>query len=91
MTAQDSPESVSLPYPHRRNDCVMCREQDADFHVLGAEGWTDLPNGYQARVCQGCMGKWLVTFALYSRPRDVSPGEPLAVQLELLPPGRDTW
>jgi hypothetical protein len=46
----------------------MCREQDADCHILGPEGWTDLPNGYRAKLCQNYIGKWLVTLALYSRP-----------------------
>jgi hypothetical protein len=67
----------------------MCREKDADFHILGEE--QNLPSGWQARVCQDCMGKWLVTHALYGRPRDVPPGQPVTVQFELLPPGRDTW
>ncbi len=28
---------TDLPYPHARNDCEMCRERDADVHVLGDE------------------------------------------------------
>ncbi len=27
----------ALPYPHARNDCEMCRERDADVHVLGEQ------------------------------------------------------
>ena len=53
-----STRQASLPaYPHHRSDCVMCREQDADCHFLVPEGWTDLPNGYRAKLCQNYIGK----------------------------------
>lgn len=51
---------MTLPYPHTRNDCTMCRERDADFHVLGDE-WNRADTGYQTLLCQGCLGRWLLT------------------------------
>jgi hypothetical protein len=51
---------VTLPYPHARNDCTMCRECDADYHVTGDQ-WNRPETGYQTLLCQGCFGKWLLT------------------------------
>jgi hypothetical protein len=51
---------TTLPYPHARNDCGMCRERDADFHVLGEE--CNRPDtGWMLLLCQQCFGRWLVT------------------------------
>ncbi len=80
---------TTLPYPHYRKDCVMCRERDADFHVLGAE-WNQ-PGKRPARVCRACMGPFLVTVALHSRPGGVGPGEPVTLRYEMLPPREDAW
>jgi hypothetical protein len=49
---------VSLPYPHARNDCQLCRGRDADVKVTA-----DYPAaGVRAAtlLCQQCLGKWSV-------------------------------
>ena len=74
----DAP-AVRLPYPHARNDCVMCREFDADFHVLG-EQWNRPETGYRTLLCQGCLGKWMVS-PLYFR-RDRGP-EPVTIAVQI--------
>jgi hypothetical protein len=51
--------SDHLPYPHERNDCEMCRERDADFHVLGDE--YNQPGKRPLLLCQHCLGRWAVT------------------------------
>jgi hypothetical protein len=50
---------TTLSYPHARNDCEMCRERDADFHVLGEE--YNQPGKRPLLLCQACFGSWLVT------------------------------
>jgi hypothetical protein len=48
----------TLPYPHARNDCRMCRERDADFEVT-----IDDPvlKPRTSLLCQHCLGPWSVT------------------------------
>jgi len=53
---------TALPYPHARNDCVMCRERDADLHVLGEK--YNQPGKRPFLVCQGCIGKHLALRAI---------------------------
>jgi hypothetical protein len=45
---------VTLPYPHARNDCEVCRERDADFQAAVAGAGTCL-------ICQNCLGPFSVT------------------------------
>jgi hypothetical protein len=52
---------VRLPYPHARNDCVACRERDAD--VLLPDEST--PAKRPCQLCQGCLGTHLALKALY--------------------------
>ncbi|MGP3920549.1 hypothetical protein [Nonomuraea sp. 10N515B] len=80
---------MALPYPHTRNDCEMCRERDADFHVQ--EEQYNPPGKRPARFCQGCIGIFLTTHASYGRGRDVSPGEPFTITLAMLFPGEGSW
>jgi hypothetical protein len=49
----------ALPYPHERNDCEMCRERGADFHVLGEQ--FNKPGKRPLLLCQYCLGRWAVT------------------------------
>ncbi|MFD9948790.1 hypothetical protein ACFWYW_46935 [Nonomuraea sp. NPDC059023] len=82
-------EPSRLPYPHTRNDCGMCRERDADFHL--PEEIFSPPGKRPGRYCRQCVGEVLMVHAQYSRPRDADPDEPFTVTLVMLPPGRDTW
>jgi hypothetical protein len=78
-----------LPYPHARNDCEMCRERDADFHVLGEE-WNK-PGKRPLLLCQGCLGRWAVTVVYMLTSLDaVGQREPAEVTLAI-PPGRPPW
>jgi hypothetical protein len=54
-----------LPYPHAFNDCVLCREIDADFHVIGEEH--NPPGKRKLLLCRTCLGIWAVSYAI-SRP-----------------------
>jgi hypothetical protein len=45
---------MTLPYPHARNDCEVCRERDADFKAAMAGAGTCL-------ICQNCLGPFSVT------------------------------
>ena len=45
----------ALPYPHARNDCEICRERDADFHVLGEA--FNKPGKRPLLLCQHCLGR----------------------------------
>jgi hypothetical protein len=76
--AADTP--ASLPYPHARNDCGMCGERDADFHVLGAE-WNRPETGYQTLLCQACFGRWLSTPVYILSPG--REGHPVTVTVEI--------
>lgn len=78
----------SLPYPHTRNDCVACRERDADFYLLGVEH--NPPGKREARYCRACIGETLVVLALHGPGRG-SPADPLTVTVEMLPPGGGSW
>ena len=83
-----APDGVRrLPYPHARNDCVMCRERDADFHVPAR----DLPSGYTALYCRRCIGEFMITEAVFSRGSDVPRGAPAAIEYEVLSPTREPW
>ena len=53
---------TALPYPHARNDCVTCRERDADLQVLG--GNDSQPGKRPFLVCQGCIGQHLAVQAI---------------------------
>ncbi|HLT59778.1 MAG TPA: hypothetical protein VK020_01220, partial [Microlunatus sp.] len=46
---------VSLPYPHRRNDCERCRERDADMIIRRPR------SGRRGRIrcCRDCAGEVL--------------------------------
>lgn len=70
--------TTALPYPHARNDCEMCRERDADFHVLGEE--YNQPGKRPLLLCQPCFGVWLVT-PVYI----LEPGKPVTVSVEIAP------
>jgi hypothetical protein len=48
----------TLPYPHARNDCGMCRERDADFAVTVAD---PVVGERTSLLCQKCLGPWSVT------------------------------
>ena len=48
----------SLPYPHARNDCQVCRELDADFEVTVAD---PVVGERMSLLCQRCLGPWSVT------------------------------
>ena len=68
----------TLPYPHARNDCEMCRERDADFHVLGEEH--NRPGKRPLLLCQRCFGRWLVT-PVYL----LAEGRPVTITVEAAP------
>ncbi|MGW4792083.1 hypothetical protein ACWEPC_06675 [Nonomuraea sp. NPDC004297] len=82
-----------LLYPHARNNCILCREMDADFEIveeaLEPPSWT--PGRPPRRFCQGCIGRWMVTQAAYGRGNQTSPGEPLRVTVTMLGPGGGSW
>jgi hypothetical protein len=51
--------AAGLPYPHARHDCAICRERDADFHILGAQ--SSKPGKRPLLLCQRCLGPWALT------------------------------
>jgi hypothetical protein len=71
----------ALPYPHARNDCEICRERDADFHILG-EAYNK-PGKRPLLLCQACLGPWAVTQVYL-----MNEGQPAVITLEPAP-GRD--
>ena len=71
----------ALPYPHQRNDCEICCERDADFHVLGEE--FNRPGKRLLLLCQRCLGPWAVTQACL-----LNEDQPAVITLEPAP-GRD--
>ena len=73
--------SVPLPYPHERNDCEMCRERDADVHVLGDE--FNQPGKRPLLVCQGCLGMH-VALRVY-QDDGAWLGEPVTISVTLAP------
>jgi hypothetical protein len=48
----------TLPYPHARNDCGICRERDADFKVTVDD---PVVGARSSLLCQQCLGPWSVT------------------------------
>ncbi len=76
---------TALPYPHARNDCEMCRERDADFHVLG-EQWNQ-PGKRPLLLCQGCLGRCAVTL-LYVRSKPPGYDQPVTITIEPAPERR---
>ena len=73
--------TTALPYPHTRNDCEICRERDADFHVLGEA--FGKPGNRPLLLCQRCLGPWAVTQVYL-----MNEGQPAVITLEPAP-GRD--
>jgi hypothetical protein len=78
-TARVAAGSKPIPYPHRRNDCLACRERDADVQVLGEE--------YEDRrkrpllLCQACLGAHVSVRAHQTR----LPGQPVTVSVKVAP------
>jgi hypothetical protein len=56
----------------------MCREHDADFHVLGEEH--NRPGKRSLLLCQHCLGRWAVTQVYL-----LSDGKPATIVLEAAP------
>ncbi|MEQ0560709.1 hypothetical protein ABJI51_16605 [Amycolatopsis sp. NEAU-NG30] len=50
-----------LPYPHARNDCAGCREQDADVELLDHDG---RPRRVPHELCHRCLGLLVASLAL---------------------------
>ena len=69
---------TTLPYPHARNDCEICRERDADSHVLGEE--YNQPGKRPLLLCQPCFGRWLVV-PVYI----LAKGKPTTISVEAAP------
>jgi len=71
----------AFPYPHQRNDCEMCRERDADVHVLGEE--YNRPGKRPLLLCQQCLG----THAALRAISDSGPGldRPVTVTITVAP------
>lgn len=59
------PAPLSLPYPHARNDCTACREQDADVELLGPDGGPQTPGKRPVELCQRCLGPHLAWRAIH--------------------------
>jgi hypothetical protein len=78
-------EPGALPYPHARNDCEMCRERDADFHVLGDE-WNQ-PGKRPLLLCRKCLGEWAITRMWYGSGPDLD--QPVIITIEHSPYWRD--
>ena len=76
-----SDEPGSIPYPHTRNDCEMCREHDADVHVLGDA--FNKPGKRQLLLCAECLGKH-VALRVYQECGDYC-DQPLAVIVTAAP------
>jgi hypothetical protein len=72
----------SLPYPHARNDCEMCRERDADFHVLGEE--FNKPDHRQLLLCRRCLGEWAITRVWFGSGSD-DVDQPVAITIKRSP------
>jgi hypothetical protein len=59
--------SIRLPYPHRRNDCVACRERDADGELRDG---LDRPS----RLCRTCLGNHIAwALVAYDKPVTIYP------------------
>jgi hypothetical protein len=63
-------EFRSLPYPHERNDCVACRERDADVELV--EDPKPPAHVRPTLLCQRCLGKILALRVLHGAGRDLS-------------------
>jgi hypothetical protein len=74
----EAPSAPAFPYPHARNDCGLCRERDADFHVLGEE--YNKPGKRPLLLCQEDLGRWAVTQVYL-----VSQGQPVTIAIEAAP------
>lgn len=61
MTDPAPERAPRLPYPHRRNDCGMCRERDADVQVIAPADLADPPRLF----CQRCLGRFLAMVVLH--------------------------
>lgn len=60
----------------------MCRERDADFHVLGKQ-W-NRPGKRPLLLCQGCLGRWAVT-QMYLRSEPPGYDQPVTITVEPAP------
>lgn len=63
-------EPGKLPYPHERNDCVACRERDADVEL--AEDPEPPVHVRPTLLCQRCLGKVLALRVLHGAGGDLS-------------------
>lgn len=74
------PEPITLPYPHTRNDCFMCKARDADIQLVEKPPPDPLP-----LLCQVCLGRYLSTLVTWQsgRTRD----KPTTVTM-VVAPGR---
>jgi hypothetical protein len=72
---------TELPYPHTRNDCEMCREHDADVHVLGAE--FNRPGKRQLLLCAECLGKHIALRVIHESGEHLD--QPVAVIVTVAP------
>lgn len=54
--------TAALPSLPARNDCEMCREHEADVHVLGNA--YNQPGKRSLLLCQGCIGKHIALRAV---------------------------
>uniref|UniRef100_UPI003F49573A hypothetical protein n=1 Tax=Amycolatopsis sp. CA-096443 TaxID=3239919 RepID=UPI003F49573A len=69
---------ATLPYPHARNDCALCRERDADLRLF------DVPDtrGSSLLLCTACLGTHLTVLAMHqSGPRR---DQPITVLIEMI-------
>jgi hypothetical protein len=60
----------------------MCRELDADVHVLGDE-W-NRPGQRPLLLCQGCLGRWTITH-MYLRSEPPDYNQPVTINIEPAP------
>ncbi len=79
LSAVDT-EPARLPYPHTRNDCVMCREWDGAVLVLWDQPTKANPN---LLLCQRCLGCHLTHHVITQSGQDFA--QPITVTLALAP------
>lgn len=77
LSAVDT-EPARPPYPHTRNDCVMCREWDGDVLVLGDQPTKANPN---LLLCQRCLGRHLTHHVITQSDQDFA--QPITVTVAL--------
>lgn len=73
----------NLPYPHTRNDCVACRERDADVELI-----EEPPPAAHIRptlLCQRCLGKILTVRVHSNSGTDLSTSSTFTL---VIAPGR---